>query len=43
MLPKPTAKLEMILTLSESFEITSTSNFSVREDNIPSQSLLFTN
>ena len=40
MFPKPTAKLEIILTLSESFEIMPASNFSVIKDNIPSQSLL---
>ena len=40
MFPKPTAKLEIILTLSEIFEIISTSNLSVMAVNIPSQSLL---
>ena len=38
--PKPTAKLEIILILFESFEIIFASNTSVIEDNIPSQSLL---
>ena len=33
--PKPTAKLEIILTLFESFKIMSASNSSVIEDNIP--------
>ena len=41
MFPKPTAKLEIILILSESFAIISMSNFSVIEDNIPSQPLLW--
>ena len=40
-LPKPTAKLEIIFMLLESFEITSASIFSVRDESIPSQSLLF--
>jgi len=42
--PKPTAKLEIILIFSESLEIKLLSNFSVSEDNIPSQpSLSFIN
>ena len=38
--PKPTAKLEIILIVSGSFETRSLSNFSAIEDNIPSQPLL---
>ena len=38
--PKPTAKLEIILTESEIWLIVSASNLSVKDDKIPSYPLL---